>query len=117
MAEHFLDHAQVRTILQKMRGKAMPQHVRGDVAGDAGAAHAPFDPLPHRGGGEPRAEFRQKYIGRGTRFDEWGPAAREVTVQRRHRLAAHRNDPFLVALADHVDETGFEMELFQAQAA
>ena len=32
VAEQFLDHPQVRAVFQQMCGKAVPQHVRGDVA-------------------------------------------------------------------------------------
>ena len=64
MTEHFLDDAQIRAELQKMRRKAVSQHVRRDVARDAGAADAAFDPLPHRGGREPGAGAGQKNIGR-----------------------------------------------------
>ena len=46
-----------------------------------------------------------------------GRPASMITVQRRHGFRPDRHDAFLVALADDVDETGFEMELFQAQAA
>ena len=30
VAEQFLDHAQVRAVLEQMRGEAVPQHVRRD---------------------------------------------------------------------------------------
>ena len=41
----------------------------------------------------------------------------QVMTLRRHGLPAHGHDAFLVALADHRDEPGVEMELFEAQLA
>ena len=32
VAEQFLNHPQIRAVLQQMRGKTVPQHVRRDVA-------------------------------------------------------------------------------------
>ena len=55
MAEHFLDDAQVGAIFQKVRREAVTQHVRSDVAGDAGVFHAAFYALPHRDRRERRA--------------------------------------------------------------
>jgi hypothetical protein len=46
MAEQFLDDSQVRSVLQQMRGKAMPQHVRRDVALDATSLDPLFDSQP-----------------------------------------------------------------------
>ena len=37
VAEEFLDYAQIGAVFQQVRGEAVPQHVRGYVAGDAGA--------------------------------------------------------------------------------
>ena len=36
VAEEFLDDAEVRAVLEQMRGEAVSEHVRGDVARNAG---------------------------------------------------------------------------------
>src|SRR5437868_2883388 len=40
---------------------------------------------------------------------EVGPAAREVAAERLHRVAADRDDPLLVPLADDADEPRVEV--------
>src|ERR1039457_6839631 len=51
MAEQLLNDAQVRAVIEQMGGKAVAQHVGGDVAGDAGPAGAVFDGQPQSAGG------------------------------------------------------------------
>ena len=58
--QQFLNHPQVRPVLQQMRREAVPQHVRRDVAGNPGASHAALDVQPQRHRRERRAAFRQK---------------------------------------------------------
>lgn len=64
VAEEFLDHAQVGAVLHQMRGEAVSQHVRRNVARDAGALNAVLDPQPERDGGEFSAAFVQENIPR-----------------------------------------------------
>ena len=52
VAEEFLDHPQVRAVFQQVRGEAVSQHVRRNVARDAGAPDAVLDAQPERDGGE-----------------------------------------------------------------
>lgn len=46
--QQFLDHPQIRAVLQQMRREAMTQHVRSDVARDTRAPNAILDPQPQR---------------------------------------------------------------------
>jgi len=46
MAQHRLDRSQVGAALQKVRGKGMSQHVRGNRAVDPGQPHIFFQQLP-----------------------------------------------------------------------
>ena len=64
VAEQFLDDPQVRAIFQQMSGKAMPDHVRGDVPFDICAPGAALDSAPERGGGEGRAAQIKENVGR-----------------------------------------------------
>jgi len=64
VAEQFLNHPQVRTVLQQVRRETVPQHVRRDVALDARAANAILDAQPQRDGSERRAAFVEKNIRR-----------------------------------------------------
>src|ERR1039457_5686979 len=60
MAEQLLDDAQVRAVIKQMGGKAVAQHVGGDVAGDAGPAGALLDAQPQGHGSEWGAASGQK---------------------------------------------------------
>ena len=62
--QQFLDHAQVRAVLQQMRGETVSQHVRRHVAGHPCTPHAPFDAQPHRDLCEWRSPFGQENIRR-----------------------------------------------------
>ena len=48
VAEQFLNHAQVRSVIQQVRGKTVPQHMRGDIARNACQTRALFDAKPER---------------------------------------------------------------------
>jgi len=43
VAEHFLDHAQVATVVEQVRGKAVPERVGLDVLGDPSIARVFLD--------------------------------------------------------------------------
>ena len=64
MAEQFLDHAQIRAVLQQMRREAVPQHMRRHIARNPGACDAIFDVQPKRHRCERRAALREKNIRR-----------------------------------------------------
>lgn len=65
VAQKLLDDPQVGAMLQEMRGKTMPQAVRGDTFGQAGGLDAVLDSQPERDGGEPGAASGQEEIARG----------------------------------------------------
>ena len=117
VAEQFLDDAQARPMLQQMRRKAVPQHVRRDVAGNARTADAALDAQPQRYRCERRAAPGQKNIRVRFRRDQLGPSGFEVTVQRGHGGSPDRHHALFVALADDIDEAGVEVKLFEAEVA
>ena len=46
VAEQFLDHPQIRAVLQQMRCETVPQHVRSDVPCNPRAPGPIFNPQP-----------------------------------------------------------------------
>ena len=80
VAEQFLNHAQIRAIFQKVSGEAVTQHVRGDIALNAGAADTLFDAEPKGDGGKGRAAFGEENIGGRFLGNEFGPARIDVTL-------------------------------------
>src|SRR5688500_6855608 len=70
MAKHFLDGAKVSTILEQMRGEAVPEHVRGDVFFDSATFHPFFNMQPHGHARESSAAAREKNCAGRTRFDQ-----------------------------------------------
>ena len=87
VAQQLLDNAQVGAVLQQMRREAVPQHMRRDVAGDAGAAYALFDAQPEGYRRKWRPAAGQKDTGGGPGGDKLGPARTKVAFQGRNRLA------------------------------
>ena len=63
VAQQFLNHPQIRAVLQQMCRKTVPQHVRRDVAFDARALHAILDVFPERVRGEGRSSLCQENCG------------------------------------------------------
>ena len=117
MPEQLLDHPQVGAMFQQVSGKAVPQHMRRHVAANSGTAHSLFDSQPKSDGGEGCPTPSEEDSGGGSRRDQLGPARGEVSFQRVNRLAAERDHAFFIAFADNIDETGFQVELFQARPA
>src|ERR1039458_10719433 len=78
MAEQLLNDAQVGAVIEQMGGKAVAQHVGGDVAGDAGPAGAVFDAQAQSHGGEWGAAFWEKDVFGGTGGGEPGAGHAEV---------------------------------------
>ena len=117
VAEEFLNDAQVSAVFEQVCREAVAEHVWRDVARDAGAADALFDAKPQGDRGARGAAFGEKDVGWRTRGHELWPADREVAFERSDGFFSHRQDALFVAFADDVDESGFEMELFEADAA
>jgi len=115
VAQEFLDDAQVGAMLEQVGGEAVPEHVGGDVPLHSRAAHAVFDALPQSHGRERFVVAGQKHGRRRFGGDQFGPAGGEVLLQRGHGNLTDGHHTFLVALAYDIDETGLEVELFEAQ--
>src|SRR5437773_11847941 len=57
VTEQFLNHAQVRAVIEQVCGETVPQHVRRDISCNARQAHAALDAQPKCDGGEWGAAF------------------------------------------------------------
>ena len=64
VAEQFLNDPQVGAVLEQVCGETVPQHVRRDVAIDAGQAASFFDATPQCHRRKRRAATREKNIAR-----------------------------------------------------
>ena len=62
VAEQFLNHAQIRAMLQQMRGKTVTQHVRRNIALHASAFHSFLNALPKRYRGKRPATTIEKHV-------------------------------------------------------
>ncbi len=117
VAEHFLDDPEIGAVFEEVGGEAVSEHVRGDVALDAGEAGAFLDAEPEGDRGERGAAAGEEDSGGRARGEEAGAAGVEVVLEGIDGLAAGGDDAFLVAFADDIDEAGVEVELFEADVA
>ena len=83
--------------------------MRRDVALNARATDTILDVQPKRDCRERRAALRQKNIRRRFWRDKFWPRNFDETIQSLNGFFPDRHDAFLVAFADDVDESGFEM--------
>jgi hypothetical protein len=112
MAQQFLNRAQVAARLQHMARKGMAQHVRMHRRHEAGLLAALAQQLPHRVRRHPCALGADEQ--RGYRMIA---AHLEPIAQRLARLAAHRHDAALAALAEHVGLHRIEIDPAQRRVA
>ncbi len=117
MAEEFLDDAEIGPVFEEVGGEGMSEHVGGHVPFDTCAADPRFDAEPEGDGSEGGAATGEEDVGRGFRGDQAGTSGGEVTFEGGTGGASDGHDPFLVAFADDMDEPGFELELFESDAA
>src|SRR5690349_7829514 len=104
MAEHLLDDAQVRAVLEQMCGETMPEHMRGDVLADAALFHAIFNVQPHRGCGESCAAPGEEHVSGRFGFYQARSAHFQVAIQTLDRGSTDRHDSLLVSLSNHIDK-------------
>src|SRR5258705_9938681 len=101
VAEHHLDGAEVGAALEQVRRERMPQHVRAERRGDAGAAPVRLQDLPEADARQPRPAAPRVHEEPRTRAlaEQRRPAVAQVAPDPRRRLVAHRHDSLLGALA------------------
>ena len=117
MTEEFLDDPQVSAIFQQVRCKAMPKHVRCYPDFHSSSQGTLFDSQPKRHLSKGRSPFCKENIGRRTfRHQAW-PAKLQVPRQGCRRVAAYGHNTLLIAFPNDIDESAFELQLFQSQTA
>jgi len=117
MTEEFLNDAEVGAVFEQVSRKTVAQHVRCDIPSNPGTTNALFDAEPECDRRERRAALCEKDVGWRARSYEFGPSDRDVAFESGHGLLARGQDTFFVAFADDVNETSFEVELFEPKAA
>ena len=117
VTQEFLNDAKVRAIFEQMSCETVAQHVGRDVSSNASATDALFDAKPEGNRGKRSAALGKKDVGRRAGCDEFGTADRDVTLEGGDRFFAQWQDALFVTFADDIDETSFEMELFETYAA
>lgn len=108
VAEQFLHGAQIAARLQHVRGERMPQHVRMHVGGNAGDQRRALHTIAHdirRQAIAARREKQRIRIVLHHLVTDGEPGA-----QGFQRLAADRHDAAPIALAEHFDLGGIELE-------
>ena len=115
MTQHLLNHAEVGAIFQEVRGKTVAQHVRADMLGDAGAFGAAVHEFPQGHAAQLPAAVAQEHRARRVGPYQLRTHPVQIQFQPFQRLAADRDDAFLVALANHTQEAGLEVNVLQLQ--
>src|SRR6267154_874804 len=104
-------------MIEQVRGKAVAQHMRSDVARDTRAADTLLDAQPKRDCGEGCSAFGQKNRSRRAPGDQlWTPRFK-VMLKSRNRFAAQRDDTFLVSFSDIIDKPSLEVQLLKSHIA
>ena len=79
--QQFLDDPEVRAVFEQMGGKAVTEHMRRHVSGDAGQPDAMLDPLPERATAEGTAALGQENVGGALSGYQPGAADLDVTLE------------------------------------
>jgi hypothetical protein len=110
MSEHFLNRPQVRSSLEEVGGKRVPEQVRMDaVRVETGfLGQLAKDQKGARTCQRPAAGVQEQF--RPVARIEVGPAAREVTSKCLRRVPPDRDDALLIALPDHSNEAVVEID-------
>src|SRR5829696_1785370 len=116
MAEHLLDAAEVGAALEEVRGEAVAEQVRVHPRGvEAGLCGEPPNDQERSGAGERAAAGVEEEL-RPVPGVQVRPAARDVARERLRGVAADRDDPLLVALADAADQALVEIHRVPREA-
>src|SRR6185437_2544049 len=116
VAEQHLHHAQIRAVVQQMRGECVAQRVRRELAIHAGLARVALDDVPE---GLARhaitASRREHAVGAAIEQDVVAWTVDEGG-QPAHGLLAQRNQPLAITLAKHADDALIQIDLRELQA-
>src|SRR2546426_4203710 len=114
--KHLLDHTQIATVFQEVRGETMAKRVRRDVLGDTRGARIFLNEMPNRLATELRPAAREKHFAaKTTIFLKVWTSIAYIPIQAFDGLLAHGHDAFLAAFADGAQEASLEVDLAQRQ--
>ncbi len=124
VAEHLLDRAQVRAILQHVRPEGMPQRVRMHVGGQAARLRDRLDDAPDAARGEPAVAAHAQVGQQRPILDQPALARRahlrlalrKVRPKRDGRLVPQRNVALLARLAPHQDGLVLPLDVLDVDA-
>jgi len=100
VTQHDLDAAQVRAALHQMRGKTVPDDVRGQPAEDSRAASVLADQSPERLPGHGRPACRDEQVTARPALQQFWSPGLQIAVDRGAGGVAKRDHALLVALTD-----------------
>src|SRR6516164_2452385 len=115
VAKQHLHDAQVRAVIQQVRGEGVPQSVRRELLGDAGLARVALDDVPERLAGHAIAATRRKEVISLALEQDLAARATAEFLEGTHRLLAEGDEPLAVALAEDADYALVEVDLPLAQ--
>src|SRR5467141_211447 len=116
MPEHELNGPEVRSALEQVRGKTMPQHVRRKSHTHARLASIGRKYLPDADAAQRRsAAIHEQRRTAGYFAEQLRPGVAEILFDDGERLLANRNNAFLVALADAANTADLGIEIGDAQ--
>src|ERR1700687_139629 len=116
MPEHELHGPEVRSPLEQMRGKTVPQHVRRKSHAHARLPSIGREYFPHADTTQLRAAAIHEQRGTTGDFaEQLRPGAAEILFDDGERLLANGNNAFLVAFADAANTADLGVEIGDAQ--
>ena len=115
MAEQHLHHAQIRTMIEQMRGESMAQRVGRQRLADPGNLGLVLDAVPERLTGHLFATLTGEQHITGPPAEQFTARVTHVALDPHNRLLPHRHQALLAALAHHPQHALAQVDLLQGQ--
>jgi len=116
MAQQKLHDTQIGAVVEQVRRKGMPQPVRRDVPPDVRRPRMVADAVPERLPRQALAAGRDEHLRHHGSLQQFRAGFPQVGLQPFAGLVTQRNQPLLVALANHPDDSLVEVQIGQQQA-
>src|SRR5579862_5209077 len=113
--QQHLHDAQVRAMVEQMRGKRMPQSMRRKLFGDSGLTRVPLDDVPERLARHAITTPRGEQIVSLALQQDLAARAIGKLSQPAHRLLAQGNQPLAVSLAEYANHALIDVDLSMTQ--
>src|SRR4029077_21126702 len=109
--EQHLHHAQVRAVIEQVRGEGVPEGMRGELLGDPGLARVALDDVPEGLARHASATTRREEVVRLALVQDLATGAAAEFLERTHRLLAEWDEPLAIALAENADYALIQVDL------